>query len=116
VAGAFDAISTVAVPEQAIVARHYNECIAKAGLSTGQLAENMREYAETQPDLQNKPAPGVLMRYHIVVWHTSSTVRETLRRSARRDVDTTTRPKRSSGANPRRCRLSAAGIPALKCQ
>src|SRR5262249_40340598 len=65
VAGAFDAISTVAVPEQAIVARHYNECIAKAGLSTGQLAENMREYAETQPDLQNKPAPGVLMRYLI---------------------------------------------------
>jgi hypothetical protein len=65
VAGAFDAISTVAVPEQAIVARHYNECIAKAGLSTGQLAENMKEYAETQPGLQNKPVPGVLMRYLI---------------------------------------------------
>jgi len=61
---AFDAISTVTVPEEAIAARHYNECIAKAGLSTGQLAENMREYAETQPGLQNKPAPGVL-RYLI---------------------------------------------------
>jgi hypothetical protein len=65
VAGAFDAISTVAIPEQAIVARHYNECIAKAGFSTGQLAKNMKEFGETQPGLQNKPAPSVLMRYLI---------------------------------------------------
>jgi hypothetical protein len=65
VAGVFDAVSTVAIPAQAKFARHYNECVAKAGLSTGQLAEKMKAYAETQPNLQNKPVPGVLMRYLI---------------------------------------------------
>jgi len=39
VAGAFDAVSVVAIPQQAIVARHYNECVAKTGLSMGQLAQ-----------------------------------------------------------------------------
>ena len=65
VAGAFDAVSVVAIPQQAIVARHYNECVAKTGLSTGQLAQNMKEYAETQTDVQSKPVPTVLMRYLI---------------------------------------------------
>ena len=31
----------------------------------GQLAQNMKEYAETQTDLQSKPVPIVLMRYLI---------------------------------------------------
>ena len=39
VAGAFDTLSVVAIPQQAIVARHYNECVAKTGLSMGQLAQ-----------------------------------------------------------------------------
>jgi len=39
VAGAFDAVSVVAIPQQAIVARHYNERVAKTGLSMGQLAQ-----------------------------------------------------------------------------
>jgi hypothetical protein len=57
VAGAFDAVSVVTIPEGAMIARHYNECVAKAGLSTGQLAQNMKEYAETQPDAPSKPVP-----------------------------------------------------------
>ena len=65
VAGAFDAVSTIAIPAQAKVARYFNECVTKAGLSTGQLAENMKAYAGTQSNLQNKPVPGVLMRYLI---------------------------------------------------
>jgi hypothetical protein len=65
VAGAFDAVSTVTVPERASIARFYNECVAKAGLTTGKLAENMKQYAETQPDLQKKPVPFALMRYLI---------------------------------------------------
>ena len=65
VAGAFDTLSTVTVPERVSVARHYNECVSKAGLTTGQLAENMKEYADTQPDLQHKPVPIALMRYLI---------------------------------------------------
>jgi hypothetical protein len=65
VAGAFDALSTITVPERATIARHYNECVAKAGLTIGKLAENMKEYAETQPDLQSKPVPGALLRYLI---------------------------------------------------
>jgi hypothetical protein len=62
VAGAFDALSTVTVHEGVSVARHYNECVSKAGLTTGQLAENVKEYADTQPDLQHKPVPGALGR------------------------------------------------------
>jgi hypothetical protein len=63
VAGAFDALSTVTVREGVSVAKHYNECVSKAGLTTGQLEENMKEYANTQPDLQHKPVPFALMRY-----------------------------------------------------
>jgi hypothetical protein len=63
VAGAFDTLSTVTVHEGVSVARHYNECVSKAGLTTGQLEENMKEYADTQPDLQSKPVPVALMRY-----------------------------------------------------
>ena len=64
VAGAFDALSTVTVSERVSVAKHY-ECVSKAGLTTGQLAEKLKEYADTQPDLQHKPVPIALMRYLI---------------------------------------------------
>jgi len=63
VVGAFDAVSTVTTPERAAVARHYNECVSKAGLNSGKLAENMKQYGDTQPDLQRKPVPFALMRY-----------------------------------------------------
>ena len=65
IAGAFDALSTVTVQEGAPIAKFYNECVAKNGLSSGQLAQNLKEYVETQPDLQNKPTPGALLRYLI---------------------------------------------------
>jgi hypothetical protein len=65
VAGAVDTLSTVAIPQQTSIARHYNECIAKARLSAAQLAQNMKEYAEINPDVQSKPAPNALMRYLI---------------------------------------------------
>ena len=65
IAGAFDSISIVAMPEQAPVARYYNQCVAKEGLSVAQLAQNMKEYAASQPNAQNKPIPTVLMRYLI---------------------------------------------------
>ena len=63
VAGAFDAMSVVTVREGVHAAKFYNECVAKAGLSTGQLAESMQRYGGTQPDLQDKPVPIALMRY-----------------------------------------------------
>jgi len=65
VAGAFDTLSTVTTAEQVSLAKHYNECIAKARLSMSQLTENMKEYADAQPDLQSKPAAGALLRYLI---------------------------------------------------
>jgi hypothetical protein len=65
VAGAFDTLSIVTTPEQVSIAKHYNECVAKAGLSLHQLAENVKEYADTKPELQDKPTPGVLLRYLI---------------------------------------------------
>jgi hypothetical protein len=65
VAGAFDTLSVVAIPQQAPVARHFNECVVKTGLTTAQLAQNVKEYAEARPDAQSKPIPNVLMRYLI---------------------------------------------------
>ena len=72
VAGAFDAVSTVTEPDRVSVAKHYNECVSKAGLTTGQLEENMKEYADTQPDLQHKPVPIALMRYLVALCGTPS--------------------------------------------
>jgi|SRR5262245_9536044 len=65
VAGAFDTLSVVAIPQQAPVARYPNECVSKTGLSPAELAQSMKDYAEAQPNVQNKPIPNVLMRYLI---------------------------------------------------
>jgi hypothetical protein len=65
VAGAFDALSVVTAPQTLNSVIHYNRCVVKAGLSTQQLADNMKAYAEPQSDLQDKPVPIVLMYYLI---------------------------------------------------
>ena len=49
VVGVFDALSTIAVPAQATAAKHFNECVAKAGISSGQLTEHVKEYGEAHP-------------------------------------------------------------------
>jgi hypothetical protein len=67
VAGAFDAVSTVTVAEGVVAAWHYNECVARIGMSASQLSENLKAYAESRPDLQYKSTPGVLMRYLVSV-------------------------------------------------
>ena len=67
VAGAFDQLSTVTTPEQVDLAKHYNECVAKAKFDLHQLTENMKAYAETQPDLRDKPTPFALLRYLVSI-------------------------------------------------
>ena len=64
-AGAFDALSTITTPKEVATAKHYNECVARAGLTSGQLEQNLEEYAKTNPGLQDKPVPNVLVRYLI---------------------------------------------------
>jgi len=63
IAGAFDTLSTVTTPEQVHLVKRYNECVVDARLNLQQLVQNMKEYAETQPDLRDKPTPGALLRY-----------------------------------------------------
>src|SRR5262245_28958181 len=65
VAGVIDTLSTIAVPEQASVAKHYNECIVKAGMSLGQITEGAREFIEMHSELRYKPAPSAIMTYLI---------------------------------------------------
>jgi len=67
VAGAFDTLSTVTTAEQVDLVKHYNECVAKAKFDLHQLTENMKAYAETQPDLRDKPTPGALLRYLVSI-------------------------------------------------
>jgi hypothetical protein len=67
VAGAFDTLSTVTTPEQVDFVKHYNECVAKAKFDLHQLAENMKAYAETQPDLRDRPTPFALLHYLVSI-------------------------------------------------
>ena len=66
-AGVFDTLSIVTEPAPAgmFAARYYNECVARTGLSSGQLEENVRGYGQTHTDLQSKPVPVALVGYLI---------------------------------------------------
>ena len=45
--------------------RHFNECVARAGFSSGQLTEHVKEYGETHPEMRSKPASSALLAYLI---------------------------------------------------
>src|SRR5262245_38336652 len=49
VAGAFDTLSVVAIPQQVAVARHYNECVVEKGLRLAQLAQGVKNMERPIP-------------------------------------------------------------------
>jgi hypothetical protein len=61
VSGAIDAVSTIAVPAQASTAKYYNDCIVKKGITMHDIAEEMKVADRSRPDLQARPAAGVLL-------------------------------------------------------
>jgi hypothetical protein len=61
VAGAVDALSTIAVPAQAGTAKYYNDCLMKKEITAHNVAEEMKVIVQTRPDLRPKPATGALL-------------------------------------------------------
>jgi hypothetical protein len=61
VAGAIDAVSTIAVPAQASTSKYYNDCLAKQEVTMHVIAEEMRAVVQSRPDLYSKPATGAVL-------------------------------------------------------
>lgn len=61
IAGAVDALSTIAVPTQAGTAKYYNECLVKKEITSHDLAEEMKVIVQTRLDLHPKPATAALL-------------------------------------------------------
>ena len=62
VAGAVDALSTIAVPARAGTAKYYNDCLAKKQITAHIIAEEMKPIVQTRPELRPKPATGALLQ------------------------------------------------------
>jgi hypothetical protein len=68
IAGAFDQLTTIATPgDSAPVgvnpAQRYQACVARAGMTDAQLAENVRTFAAARSEVQALPVPVALMQY-----------------------------------------------------
>jgi len=61
VSGAFDAVSTIAVPATANTAKFYNDCIVKNGITAHDLVQEMKSIVRTRPELHPKPTTAALL-------------------------------------------------------
>jgi hypothetical protein len=64
IAGLFDGMVTFVTPETRWAAAHYRQCLGNAKMNNSQLAENVRVYASTRPNLQ-QDVSGALINYVI---------------------------------------------------
>ena len=66
IAGAYDSLTTFASAEMERsikVAQHYRACVVRTKITNHQLAENVRAYAATKPELQAMPVPAAMLHY-----------------------------------------------------
>jgi hypothetical protein len=61
VSGAFDAISTIAVPATANTAKFYNDCVVKNGITAHDLVQEMKSIVRARPELSPKPTTAALL-------------------------------------------------------
>ena len=64
IAGLFDGMVSFVTPESLGMAAHYRQCLGNAKMNNSQLAENVRVYASTRPNLQ-QDVSGALINYVI---------------------------------------------------
>jgi hypothetical protein len=63
-AGAFDALTTFIFDEAGTrMAQHYLSCVSKTKMNNGQLAENVRIFASSRPEVQALPPQAALLQY-----------------------------------------------------
>jgi hypothetical protein len=67
IAGAIDALTSIAGPEQARAALHYRECIERSDMNLFQQDTNVKAYVRTQPAFQAGGMPNALLRYLIAL-------------------------------------------------
>jgi hypothetical protein len=69
IAGAFDSMVIFSGPDERQVRAsfHYSACLARAGVTSGQLAESVRAHARVRTELQKESMPAVLLNYLIAL-------------------------------------------------
>jgi hypothetical protein len=66
IAGVFDSLLGIVKDRNDIpVTKHYDQCITRANMSTGELAANVVAFVKTRPELQERSVSGALMNYLI---------------------------------------------------
>jgi hypothetical protein len=66
IAGVFDSLLGIVRDRNDLpVTKHYDNCITRANMSNGELADNVMAFVKTRPELQEKSVSGALMNYLI---------------------------------------------------
>jgi len=66
IAGVFDSLLGIVRDRKDLpVTKHYDNCITRANMSNGDLADNVIAFVKSKPELQEKSVSGALMNYLI---------------------------------------------------
>ena len=66
IAGVFDSLLGIVRDRNDLpVTKHYDNCITRANMSNGELADNVMAFVKTRPELQERSVSGALMNYLI---------------------------------------------------
>ena len=66
IAGVFDSLLGIVRDRSDLpVTKHYDNCITRANMSNGELADNVMAFVKTRPELQERSVSGALMNYLI---------------------------------------------------
>jgi len=64
IAGVFDSILGIVKDRRDLpVTKHYDDCITRANMSNGELADNVIAFVKTRPELRERSVPGALINY-----------------------------------------------------
>src|SRR5262245_60929618 len=64
IAGAFDTLLCIVRERNDLpTTRHYDDCISKANMTNGELADNIIAFVKTRPRLQERSVSGALINY-----------------------------------------------------
>jgi len=67
IAGVFDSILGIVKDRRDLpVTKHYDDCITRANMSNGELADNVIAFVKTRPELRERSVPGALINYLVV--------------------------------------------------
>jgi hypothetical protein len=63
-AGVFDSVLGIVRDRKDLPAtKHYDDCIARANMTNGELADKVIAFVKTRPDLRERSVPGALISY-----------------------------------------------------